>query len=265
MSAEKEIVNFWYNQQGYFTLNNLKSNNKDLGIVALKFSKDGVEDACYVDVSCSISGNVSETAHISSMVSGMVFDKFEKNAIKSVLDGRHYEMPVAEEQMRKCIVLGAIPKSRKQDIIAAFAEHGVQVMEFENVLGAVMKKLDTQYYRNDVIRTMQLMKYLLLSEPRKLAEMMDSGLLNSALKEELVMHMMDNDSMVRGFRKIGEERMGEIISHSKLRNPEKLANVLHKNVLNSKTKGVFVDTLMKQKGYKRAKQKKEMPLRKFFD
>ena len=33
MSAEKEIVNFWYNQHGYFTITNLKSKgNRDLGI-----------------------------------------------------------------------------------------------------------------------------------------------------------------------------------------------------------------------------------------
>ncbi len=263
MSAEKEIVNFWYNQQGYFTLNNLKSKNRDVGIVALKFSGEKVLDACYVDVSCSISGNVSETANISSMVSEMVVEKFEKSSIRSVLDGRHHEVPISSDNIRKCIVLGSIPKSRKQDIISAFREREVYVIEFEDVLSSVMKQLDTQYYRNDVIRTMQLMKYLLLSEPRKLAEMMGSGLLNSALKEELMVHLMDDSSMVKGFRKMGEEKMGEIIFNSKLKNPEKLANVLHKNVLNSKTKGMFVDTLMKQKGYKRAKVKKEVSLRKY--
>jgi hypothetical protein len=264
MSAEKEIVNFWYNQQGYFTLNNLKSRNKDIGIVALKFGKKGVEDACYVDVSCSISGSMGETSDVRAMVSEIALEKFENDAIRNVLDGK-YEMPVLAEQVRKCIVLGAIPKSRKQDIVAAFAEHGVQVMEFENVLAAVMKQLDTQYYRNDVIRTLQLMKYLLLSDPRKMAEMMSSSLLNSSLKEELVMYMMANEGMMRGFRRMEEEKMGEIISHSKLRNPEKLAAVLHKKVLNSKTRGQFVDTLLKQKGYKRVKLKKEMPLKKFFE
>jgi hypothetical protein len=265
MSAEKEIVNFWYNQQGYFTLNNLKSNNRDVGIVALKFSGGKVEDACYVDVSCSISGNLSETTNISAMVGEMVIEKFEKSVIRSVLDSRSFEMPVSSDQIRKCIVLGAIPKSRKHDIIAAFKERSVFVIEFEDVLGTVMNKLDTQYYRNDVVRTLQLMKYLLLSEPRKVAEMMGSSLLNSSLREELVMRLMENDEMVRGVRRLEEDKMGDIISHSKLRNPEKLAAILHKKVLNSKTKGVFVDTLMKQKGYRRAKAKKEMPLRKFFE
>ncbi len=265
MSAEKEIVNFWYNQQGYFTLNNLKSKNRDVGIVALKFAGDAVQDACYVDVSCSISGNVSETANVSSMVGEMVIEKFEKSSIRSVLDGRHHEMPISSDKIRKCIVLGSIPKSRKQDIINAFRERDVSVIEFEDVLSSVMKQLDTQYYRNDVIRTLQLMKYLLLSEPRKMAEMMGSGILNSALKEELMVHLMDDSSMVKGFRKMEEEKMGEIISHSKLKNPHKLATVLHKNVLNSKTRGLFVDSLMKQKGYKRAKAKKEMPLKKFFE
>ncbi len=40
MSAEKEIVNFWYNKKGLFTLNNIKtSSNRDCGILALKFDK----------------------------------------------------------------------------------------------------------------------------------------------------------------------------------------------------------------------------------
>jgi hypothetical protein len=265
MSAEKEIVNFWYNSQGYFTLNNLKSKNRDVGIVALKFSSEKVIDACYVDVSCSISGNVSETSNVSSMVGEMVIERFEKSSIRSVLDGRNHEVPVPSDKIRKCIVLGSIPKSRKQDIISAFSERGVSVIEFEDVLSSVMKQLDTQYYRNDVIRTLQLMKYLLLSEPRKVAEMMGSTMLNSSLKEELVARLMDNKEMVKGVRHLEEDKMGEIISHSKLKNPEKLAAVLHKKVLNSKTKGVFVDTLMKQKGYKRTKAKKELSLRKFFD
>jgi len=264
MSAEKEIVNFWYNQQGYFTLNNLKSKNKDVGIVALKFSKEGVQDACYVDVSCSISGNVSETANVSSMVGQMVIEKFEKNTIRSVLDGRHYDMPVSADQMRKCIVLGSIPKSRKQDIVLAFKERNVFVIEFEEVLSGVMKQLDTQYHKNDVIRTLQLMKYLLLSEPRKMAEMMGSSLLNSSLKEELVMHLMNNSDMVKGFRKIEEETVGDIISHSKLKNPEKLASALNKKVLNSKTRKPFMDSMMKHKGMKKVKVKKEVSLSRFF-
>lgn len=264
MSAEKEIVNFWYNSQGYFTLNNLKSKNRDVGIVALKFFGEKVLDACYVDISCSISGNVSETSNVSSMVGEMVIERFEKSSIRSVLDGRHHDVPVDSDKIRKCIVLGSIPKSRKQDIISAFRERSVSVIEFEDVLSSVMKQLDTQYYRNDVIRTLQLMKYLLLSEPRKVAEMMGSSMLNASLKEELMMRLMDNKEMIKGMRHVEEERMGEIISQSRLKNPEKLAAVLHKKVLNSKTKRVFVDTLMKQKGYKRVKQKKEMPLKKFF-
>ena len=55
MSAEKEIVNYWYNKKGLFTINNIKtSSNRDAGILALKFDKNIVNEVFHIEVSCSI-------------------------------------------------------------------------------------------------------------------------------------------------------------------------------------------------------------------
>ena len=65
LSAEKEIVDFWLNRKGYFTVNNLKSGNKDIGILALKFDKGTLTHIMHVEVNCSITGSdkdVSEKA-----------------------------------------------------------------------------------------------------------------------------------------------------------------------------------------------------------
>ena len=65
MSAEKDIVNFWYNKKGFFTINNLKtSSNKDVGILALKLDNDGVNGVFHIQVSCSITNNISETINL---------------------------------------------------------------------------------------------------------------------------------------------------------------------------------------------------------
>jgi hypothetical protein len=48
MSAEKEIVNYWYNKKGFFTINNIKTtNNKDVGILALKYDKNKIDEGAY--------------------------------------------------------------------------------------------------------------------------------------------------------------------------------------------------------------------------
>ena len=256
MSAEKEIVNFWYNLQGYFTITNLKSKgNRDLGIIALKFDKEKVSDAVYADVSCSISNALEANNDIS--VNALAREKFGNVVVMQAIDSQLKGMPIPLEQLRKAMVLGSLPKSRKEDMIRKFKEQKI-------VLSSVLHGLDTQYYKNDVIRTLQLMKYLLLSDPKTMAEMFSSEMLNASLRGELINHMISSEDAVKAFRKTGEEKMGEIIRNSTLRNPEKLATVLQKNVLNSKTRKPFVDSLMKQKGMKRVKAKKEVSLKKFF-
>ena len=265
MSAEKEIVNIWYNLQGYFTITNLKSKgNRDLGIIALRFDKGVVADAVYVDVSCSISGSMAD-ANSDISVNEICREKFGNGVVRQAIEGHLKNMPLKEEELRHAMVLGNMPKSRKQDFIARFAQHGISVIEFEDVLAGVMKNLDTQYYKNDVIRTLQLMKYLLLSEPKKMAEMFSGEMLNSSLKDELINLMITNDGAGRAFRNTKEAKIAEIIKHSRLRDPEKLAQALQQSVLNNKTRKPFVDFLMKQKGMRKAvKAKKEISLKKFF-
>jgi len=263
MSAEKEIVNFWYNLQGYFTITNLKSKgNRDLGIIALKFDKEKVSDAVYADVSCSISNALEANNDIS--VNALAREKFGNVVVMQAIDSQLKGMPIPLEQLRKAMVLGSLPKSRKEDMIRKFQEQKIELIEFEGVLSSVLRGLDTQYYKNDVIRTLQLMKYLLLSDPKTMAEMFSSEMLNASLRGELINHMISSEDAVKAFRNTGEEKMGEIIRNSTLRNPEKLATVLQKNVLNSKTRKPFVDSLMKQKGMKRVKAKKEVSMKKFF-
>ena len=76
MSAEKDIVNFWYNKNGFFTINNIKSNNRDCGILALKFDKDKVNEVFHIEVSCSITNNLSETTNLEKSIKKIVDEKF---------------------------------------------------------------------------------------------------------------------------------------------------------------------------------------------
>ena len=86
MTAEKEIVNYWYNKKGLFTINNIKTNsNRDIGILALKFDKNIVNEVYHIQVSCSITNNISETTNLDKSVSKIIDEKFDgKDLIEAI-------------------------------------------------------------------------------------------------------------------------------------------------------------------------------------
>lgn len=240
MSAEKEIVNYWYNKKGLFTLNNIKtSGNKDAGILVLKSDKERISEIFHVQISCSITNNISETANLEKSISKIVDEKFGDNAISPTVK------QFSNAKVKKIMVIGAIPKSRKNEIIRKFNEKEVEVIEFENILYDVMEMLDTQYYKNDIIRTLQLTKFLLLSEPSKMAKLLVDDSFSSSSRKEFLSNILDSEEIVKEFRKTNSERLGAILKNSSLK-PIELAEMLENNILNKKTRKLFLNSLMEQ-------------------
>jgi len=77
LSAEKEVINFWLNRKGYFTVNNLKSGNTDIGILALKFDKGVLTHIMHVEIICSITGFSEQNFAIDKLID----DKFDDRNI----------------------------------------------------------------------------------------------------------------------------------------------------------------------------------------
>ena len=199
MTAEKEIVNYWYNKKGFFTLNNIKtSNNRDAGILALKFDKDKVNEVFHIEVSCSITNNITETANLGKSIGKIVDEKFEDKDIAEAINNHIKNFSIQKNKIKKIIILGAVPKSRKSEIIKEFNQKEVEVIEFENILHDVLEQLDTQYYRNDIIRTLQLTKFLLLSEPTKLAKLLVNDTFSSNSRKEFLSSILDKDEIEIG-------------------------------------------------------------------
>ena len=270
MSAEKEIVNFWYNKKGFFTINNIKTNsNKDIGILAIKFVNDNTSEICHIGVSCSITNNFSETAELSQSISRIIDEKFEdKNIVKTIKD--HIEQfPNQKSKLKKMLVLGSVPKLRKSEILKEFDKKGVEIVEFENVLYDVMEQLDTQYYRNDIIRTLQLTKFLLLSEPSKLAMLLVNNASGSNYRKEFLSNILDKDEMLKEFKKTNAQRLASILKNSSLK-PSELAEMIENNILNKRTRKLFLNSLMEQEKTRKIVnkikkvKKSEMPLKTFF-
>ena len=261
MSAEKELVNFWLNRKGYFTVNNLKSGNKDVGLLALKFDKGSLTHIMHVEVSCSISGSTEQTYNTRKIID----DKFnDKNIVKSI---KKYTNKITDNiEIENIIVLNSLPKD-KGELIDKFKKNRINVMEFEDIISDVMGELKTEYFKNDVIRTMQITKYLLLQNPKKFADVFYNTLPQTKRKEFLV-EFLSRDEIMKEFKKTNEERLAMILKQSSIK-PDKLAKMLENEVLNRRTRKPFIASLMEQKKIgkvykKEIKVKKEKPLSRFF-
>ncbi|MBS3113971.1 hypothetical protein J4448_02635 [Candidatus Woesearchaeota archaeon] len=262
MSAEKEIVNYWYNKKGLFTINNIKTNNKDLGILAINPKS---QEVFHVQVICSLTGTI-DSKEMGISAEKISEEKFYDNSILEVVQKNISS--IENPAIRRVLVLGSLPKSKKAGIIKEFGIMDIQIMEFENILYDVMENLDTQYYKNDIIRTLQLTKFLLLSEPAKMAKLLVNDSFTSNSRKEFLSNILSNDEIVKEFRKTNVDRLAAILKNSGLKAAE-MAEMLEHNVLNKKTRKLFLNSLMEQENMRKlTKPKKarklETTLGKFF-
>ncbi len=261
MSAEKEVVNFWLNRKGYFTVNNLKSGNKDIGILALKFDKGTLTNIMHVEVSCSITG-FNEQGNI---IDSVIDEKFNDGNIAAAIK-KHTKDMNENIETENIVVLNSLPKDRNE-ITKKLGKTGIIMFEFEDILSDVMKELKTEYFKNDIVRMMQIMKFLLMQNPKKFVDVL-YGTLSPAKMREFLAELLSRDEVIKEFKKTNEERLALILKQSMIR-PEKLAEMLERDVLNRRTRKPFIDSLIQQEKigrvYKKGiKAKEETPLVKFF-
>ena len=124
MSAEKEIVNYWYNKKGLFTINNIKTNNKDLGILAINPKS---QEVFHVQVICSLTGTI-DSKEMGISAEKISEEKFYDNSILEVVQKNISS--IENPAIRRVLVLGSLPKSKKAGIIKEFGIMDIQIMEF---------------------------------------------------------------------------------------------------------------------------------------
>ena len=273
MTAEKDIVNYWLNKKGFFTISNIKaSRNKDIGILALRFDKEKLKELLHIEVSCSISSSIAETTELKKTAEKIADIKFLNQAVSRAVDSYVAQFQNLKK-IRRILVLGALPKSRKTEIIDAFKSKNIDVVEFEEIAFDVIKELDTQYYKNDVIRTLQLVKHLLLTNPKKLADLLSEKgkILNVNTRGVFLSELLSQELIKKEFTKADDDQIISILKYSSLKNPERLAQLLESELLNRKTRKPFLNSLLEQekmrKLYKEAtktKEKAEKTLMHFF-
>jgi hypothetical protein len=229
----------------------------------LKFKKEKLEEAYHIEVSCSISGNVFNK-NLNNFIKKIIDEKFDN---KDIVQGvnNYLKNFSGIKKIKKVLILGFVPKSRKKEIVSSFKNKGIEVIEIEDILSKVIHELDTQYYKNDIIRTLQLVKYLVLSKPTTFARL--SSVLSSGSREEFLKAILEQEDIIKEFRKTNEERLATILKYVPIKDPKKLAELFQESILNRKTRKVFLEALLKMQGIKKDVKeitKRELPLNRFF-
>ncbi len=261
MNPEKEVVNWWLNKKGYFTVNSIKvAKNKEIDILAIKLTNGKLEKIVHVETACSISSvdNLSPKEYLLKFEDKLVLDKIKAIINEYVNKGAKYE---------KALVLGITSK------LDEFKKLGVKIFLFKDILSDVLISLNKQNYRNEIIRTLQLVKYIALANPEKLAMLIADEGKNKTLKlntrEELLDYLLNQKEVIRVLSKESfEKHLGELLKHSSITRPEKLAHVLIDSIMTTRTRNRFIKALLEHKDIKKIVKKpirkKEKPLQYFF-
>jgi len=217
--------------------------------------------AMHVEISCSISWSAEQTYNTKKRIDEKFNDKNITKTIKECTKTIGQDIGV-----ESVVILNSLPKD-KGELISKFKKNSINLVEFEDVLSDVMKELKTEYFKNDVIRTMQIIKYLLLQNPKKFVDVLYNNLSQSKIRE-LLSELLNKDDVIKEFRKTNEDRLAMILKEAMIK-PEKLAEMLENEVLNRRTRKPFITSLMEQKKigkiYKKEMEvKKEKPLSKYF-
>lgn len=236
MYSEKKIVNIWLQQNGFSVINNINAgHNRVIDTLAFKLAKNKQIDVQHIEVSCSVT-KTSEKKD----------DILEKFNNKSVVKRVHQHM---QEH------IGIVQDYKK--VLVATSDYnieGIIVHRFENIFFEVMDQLDKQNYNDPVVRTLQLVKFLSIAEPKMLAKLLkkEKGqILKQPGREQFLKSLLQQKETKRILaKKSFEPLLVEILKESTLSKPETMANILHESVLKTRSKKKFLKTFTEHKDAK---------------
>lgn len=239
MHAEKEIVNLWLNKKGFFTINSIKvGGNREIDIIAVKQSSGKINEIWHVEIVSSITS--VDNLHFEERFNNKKVVKTAKETIKKFV--------AKDMEYKKVLILG------KTSNIEKFTKKDYIVTRMSDILFDIFKEMDTHNYGNSSIRTVQLIKYTMISEPELLAKMLDkeSNVLNLNTREKFLKHLMEQNETKRVLSKNSfEPELVKIIKNSTLNRPEKLAKILDEKILNKKSRKKFIETLLEIRDMKK--------------
>ncbi len=149
MDAEKRVVELWLNRQGFFTIKDINAGKNVIDIIGIKLKNSQLDRIVQVEVACSVSSELPITDYIKKFKDKEVIKKIRGIVSSFVGQDKEYEKIL-------------ITTSR----VNTKAVNDIQVIKFSNILTDVLAKLDKQNYQNAVVRTLQLVKFILLKRKK---------------------------------------------------------------------------------------------------
>ncbi len=197
MNPEKEIVNLWLNKKGFFTINDINAGkNKVIDLIAIKLTKGKLERVEHIEVNCSISSTLVEK-DIREYIK-----KFEDKTVIKKVRQIIKEFVGTDFSYEKTLVLTSNKKIELK---------GINIKKFEDILYEVINDIDKQNYRNTTVRTIQLIKYLLIANPDNLAELLKKETGNKVLtqgtREIFLRKLLKQDDVKRILEKESNEKI----------------------------------------------------------
>lgn len=244
MNPEKEIVNWWLNSKGFFTVNSIKAGSaRDIDIIAIKSDEGNLQTIHHIEIACSISRAEYKAADIIRKFEDSSVVKTIKAVIKAHI-GR--DLPY-----EKVLVVGE-PLPWQESM----KNRGINIWSFSDIMAENFLALDKQNYRNPVVRLLQLLKYLVIANPRLLSNLLASRhkdkLLNMNTRPLFIAELLKDDEMKKVLMKPEHEGLIlEILQNSSLRRPEKLAKVIDAQVLGPRSRTRFIEALLKHEESKK--------------
>ncbi len=240
MNPEKEIVNLWLNRQGFFTVSDINANNRVVDIIGIRQRNQPVVQ--HVELHCSVS---SPSTVVSEKEKADLLRKFNDSNVTAAVERTIKSYLGKEFEYEKVLVT-----------TAQVSLPGITVISFQEVIREVVSQLDRQNYRSPIIRSLQLVKYVLISNPSMLASLFAKDDSNRPLtyhnKEQLLRQMLQQDVAMKLFgKKQNEQLIISILKNSTLKQPERLAAALE-TILTKRTATRFLNVLLQQKDVKSA-------------
>ena len=240
MNPEKEIVNLWLNRQGFFTVSDINANNRVVDIVAIRQRNQPVVQ--HVELHCSVS---SPSSVVSEKEKADLLRKFNDSNVVAAVERAIRSQLGKDSEYEKVLVA-----------TAHVSLQGITVISFQDVIREVIGDLDRQNYQSPIIRSLQLVKYVLISNPSMLASLFAKDDLNRPLtyhnKEQMLRQLLQQDVALKLFgKKQNEQIIISILKNSTLKQPERLAAALE-TVLTKRTATRFLNVLLQQKEIKSA-------------
>jgi hypothetical protein len=232
------------NQEGYITINKIKTKNKDIGILAIKF-EDQKPKFIHFIITLSVRSTFLDSINVEKTITDYCEENFNDITVVEKIEWLIEKHSGSKQSYEKTVVLGLLPEQKKEDIVKEFSSKGVKVYEFSKILSDVVSGLDTHYYKDDIIRSLQLMKYLLLMRPVFLATLLEKEGFNIGKQGKFLSSLLKQEQVQKSLKRQSEESdVVTLLKNSTLNRPEKLAKILVEDVLGQRSKRKFLLALL---------------------